>query len=247
MVQGPRRTGRSGPALIRLLARLTDIEVSESGQALSERLSQWLGWTDAIALSAALDGGPPAVPAGPPAQAEAGERECARVRGTLAGAIAADRILAPAPARAGRAHAPSSGAAATGTAEYLVYRERYRYLQQSMENAVGALRTRLRTMLAAATPEMARLAVLDAVMERALGARERSLLAGVPALLEARFERLRQAAEEDPPEAGPAARGAWLDAFRHDMRSVLLAELDVRLQPVEGLLAALRASRPGHP
>ncbi|HEX7936672.1 MAG TPA: DUF3348 family protein, partial [Paraburkholderia sp.] len=40
--------------------------------------------------------------------------------------------------------------------------------------------------------------------------------------------------------AQPSAPGAWLDVFRKDMQSVLLAELDVRLQPVEGLLAALR-------
>jgi hypothetical protein len=41
--------------------------------------------------------------------------------------------------------------------------------------------------------------------------------------------------------AAPAVTpGTWLDAFRKDMQSVLLAELDVRLQPVEGLLAALR-------
>jgi hypothetical protein len=30
--------------------------------------------------------------------------------------------------------------------------------------------------------------------------------------------------------------------FRKDMQSVLLAELDIRFQPVEGLLAALRIS-----
>jgi len=38
------------------------------------------------------------------------------------------------------------------------------------------------------------------------------------------------------------ASALWLDVFRKDMQSVLLAELDVRFQPVEGLLAALRAS-----
>ena len=42
-------------------------------------------------------------------------------------------------------------------------------------------------------------------------------------------------------EAGQG-RNEWLETFRKDMRSVLLAELDVRLQPVEGLLATLRAS-----
>jgi hypothetical protein len=111
------------------------------------------------------------------------------------------------------------------------------------------LRVRLRSLLAAKTPALARLAVLDAVMERALGERERNLLGGVPGLLAGHFERLRAAeqaalavaaASEDA--AAALTPGAWLDVFRKDMQSVLLAELDVRFQPVEGLLAALRTS-----
>ena len=101
-------------------------------------------------------------------------------------------------------------------------------------------------MLAAKTPAMTRLARVDAVMERALSERERSLLAAVPALLGRHFERLRQAeqasmaAAQASGDAAEATPGAWLDVFRKDMQSVLLAELDVRFQPVEGLLAALR-------
>lgn len=37
-----------------------------------------------------------------------------------------------------------------------------------------------------------------------------------------------------------AVPDGWLDVFRKDMQSVLLAELDVRFHPIEGLLAALR-------
>ena len=33
--------------------------------------------------------------------------------------------------------------------------------------------------------------------------------------------------------------GAWLHTFCQDMRAVLLAELELRLQPVAGLLDAL--------
>src|SRR5690606_25202662 len=44
------------------------------------------------------------------------------------------------------------------------------------------------------------------------------------------------AASDQPPEAEAPA---WLDSFRPDMRELLLAELDIRLQPAEGLLAAL--------
>ncbi|WP_029227051.1 DUF3348 family protein, partial [Burkholderia ubonensis] len=61
MVQAPQRTALSGPTLVRLLARLADADVPESRQTLADRLSQWLGWTDAISLSSALNGSPPAV------------------------------------------------------------------------------------------------------------------------------------------------------------------------------------------
>jgi len=93
---------------------------------------------------------------------------------------------------------------------------------------------------------MSRLAEVDAVMERALSPRERSLLATVPGLLGGHFERLLKADRETRADAqaledaSEIAPGAWLTVFRKDMRSVLLAELDLRFQPVEGLLAALR-------
>jgi hypothetical protein len=268
MVQVPQRTAFSGPALIRLLARLTDVDVPESSQSLSDRLSQWLGWTDAIALSAALNNAPPAVAAGARAFGEAEESECARVRAVLAQTIVGDSVLAVAKRRgpASQAHAQGLSTAPVAPVDYAVFRQRYQALQQAMETGVGNLRGRLRAMLAARTPAMARLAMVDAVMERALAERERSLLAAVPGLLAAHFERLRTAEQQtladaeasvDPaaapevepdvtPGPAPAANppptppGAWLDAFRKDMQSVLLAELDVRLQPVEGLLAALR-------
>ncbi len=87
---------------------------------------------------------------------------------------------------------------------------------------------------------MARLAAVDAVMERVLGTQERNLLASVPGLLEGHFLRLRKAGQD--PANDDNDPGPWLDTFRADMRGVLLAELDFRFQPVEGLLAALRAS-----
>lgn len=238
MVQPPQRTALSGPALIRLLARLADLDVSPSGQPLADRLSQWLGWTDAIALSSALNGAPPAVAAGARAFGSAEESECARVRASLAKTIAGDSAFAV-ERRRGPAQAVATDADAT--VDYALFRQRYQSLQQTMETGIGHLRGRLRSLLAAQTPAMARLAAVDAVMERALGAREQNLLASVPGLLAGHFTRLRDAAQAAATDAEtPAAPRAWLDTFRKDMQSVLLAELDVRLQPVEGLLAALR-------
>jgi Protein of unknown function (DUF3348) len=272
MLQASQRTALSGPALIRLLARLADVDVPESRQSLSDRLSQWLGWTDAIALSSALNGKPPAVAANARAFGRVEEDECLRMRSLLAKSIANDSVLSTAKRRApgpmsASASVPAHAVAVDTPADYAVFRQRYLAQQQSMETAVGNLRGRLRGMLATRTPAMARLAVVDAVMERALGERERTLLATVPGLLAGHFERLREASQKaaavvaevgevaevadadrakdakdakDAAPAAPAAPDAWLDVFRKDMQSVLLAELEVRLQPVEGLLAALR-------
>ncbi|EIF34713.1 Protein of unknown function (DUF3348) [Burkholderia sp. Ch1-1] len=253
MLQTPQRTALSGPALIRLLARLADVDVPESRQSLSDRLSQWLGWTDAIALSSALNGNPPAVAvaAGARAFGSAEEADYLRARSSLAKAITGDSVFAVA-RRHGSMHASSQSVPTEPAADYAVFRQRYLAIQQSMETGIGNLRGRLRAMLAARTPNMARLAVVDAVMERALSERERSLLAGVPALLAGHFERLRaaeqaalaaaEAASETASDAAAPTPGAWLNLFRQDMQSVLLAELEIRLQPVEGLLAALRSS-----
>jgi len=130
--------------------------------------------------------------------------------------------------------------------DYPAFRQIYLSMQQTMETGIGNLRGRLRAKLAARTPDMSRLAEVDAVMERALSPRERSLLATVPGLLGGHFERLLKADRETRADAqaledaSEIAPGAWLTVFRKDMRSVLLAELDLRFQPVEGLLAALR-------
>ncbi|TDV38258.1 uncharacterized protein DUF3348 [Paraburkholderia caballeronis] len=242
MVQALQRTAVRGPTLVRLLARIADVDVSESRQSLSDRLSEWLGWPDAITLSTALAGAPPA--AARFAQAAGGDASslCAHARRSLTAAITA---ATRAPSMRG-ASAAQAAAAADTTADYADFRQRYLAVQQAMETDLGDLRARLRVMVAAMGPEMARLATVDAAMERALGARERGLFATVPALLGAHFERLRDAqqptpaADADTTETRAAAPGAWLRAFRTDMQSVLLAELDVRFQPVEGLLAALR-------
>lgn len=203
-----------GPSFIRLLARLGDADAAPPRTSWSDRLGQWLDWTHAVALATALDARAPAGSCDDGQdRSDSAARECTRVRAALADAIAADPAFADA-------------AAAT---DFAPLRQRCLALQQVMEADVAHLRGRLRATLAATSAPMARLAVIDAVMERTLARHERGLLATVPVVLGAHFERLRQGADE-----------AWFDTFRQDMRAVLLAELDVRLQPAQGLLAALR-------
>ncbi|KGE07436.1 hypothetical protein LA03_25980 [Burkholderia gladioli] len=306
----PQRSSLHAPALVRILTRLGGTDVQRTAQPLADRLSQWVAWTDAIALSSVLAAPAPVV-AGLRGN---GEDEAARglsLRSSLSKAIANDALLAPArQLRRGGAFAPAQLARppepAETDADFALYRQCCLSLQQKMESEIGDLRARLRPRLAAQSPALAKLAALDATMERALAARERSLFGAVPGLLGAYFERLRadakaaraeaEATDDDgngeaaqagsdgnggndgndggsgngsanghasgpaaAPAAAPLTRAAdvapplrarlaqasapdsWLDTFRKDMQSVLLAELDLRFQPVGGLLAALRA------
>ncbi|WP_345777964.1 DUF3348 domain-containing protein [Lysobacter capsici] len=243
-MQAPRRATVRGPTFIRTLARLTIADVPPPARSLSDQLSQWVDWTHAVALSTALDGRPPAALLDDRILRSAEDDECARVRASLASAIVADRAFAAATPR-GPGPASAASADVDETLDFPFYRQRYLALQQTMEAGVGRLRERLRAMLTHGTPGMVRLAAVDAVMERALGRRERALLSAAPTLLGQHFERLREAAlvaadAQATADAQLAPSTAWLETFRKDMREVLLAELDVRLQPAQGLLAALR-------
>ncbi|MBN8888141.1 MAG: DUF3348 domain-containing protein [Rudaea sp.] len=238
MVQALQRTVVRGPTFIRLLARLTDVAPSPPSQSLPDRLGQWLDWTQAIALSTALDGKTSTPDPDLPISDNVEENDCARLRATLVRAIADVPELADAGQSSGE-RARAGEAEANAQVDYALFRQRYVELQRKMLVATGSLRGRLRDRLAQGSGDMPRLAAVDAAMELALSAREQKLLSAVPALLGEHFERLRTDERKAPDDTGPAT-GAWLDVFRRDMRNVLLAELDVRFQPVEGLLAALR-------
>ena len=236
MVRGSHRTGLTGSPLVRLLARLTEADASSSKHVFSERLSQWFDWTNAISLATALSEGSGAradTSAASPSVSRLAE-EAARARGGLEGSITEDFARPPAgrpQQQHGHSHEPAPTMAADVKADLALWRRRYTAKQQLVDASVQALRGRLRSALAAGSPALAKLAALDEVMEQVLGEHERTLLSIVPKWLEQRFERLSNT--QSPAEG--------LDALRSDMCEVLLAELDFRWQPIEGLLGALRA------
>lgn len=227
------RAPAHGHALIRLIARISGADAPAPSQSLSDRLGQWIDWRHAVALSAALD----ARPAAPADAAIGDDGECERVRMALVAAIEGDRAFSSAGVAPGAADD-----AEAALAEAAFYRQRYLTLQQVMEGEIGRLRGRLRHRLARQGGAPGRLAGIDAVMEQAVGVHERSLLAPLPEQVAGHFARSRQAAGVDAAaeDSRIDARATWLDRFRDDMKRLLLAELDIRLQPCLGLLAALR-------
>jgi hypothetical protein len=211
-----------GSKLVRLLGDGILTDAPAPGMDFAERLSLWLNAFDAIGLQAAqqairsiataADGKP-----GPrPPRAEVLAENVQRVRSVLARAIAQDFLAA--------ATANPDGAADGG---YAPFHQRHQELQRQMEQMVGALREHVRQALGRASSCLRQLAALDASMEQVLAQREQALLAAAPLLLRRRF-------------AQRADSGAEAKTFLSDWREALLAELDLRLEPVVGLLDALR-------
>lgn len=239
ILEAPRRALVRGPTFIRLLARLTDVDVAPPHPSLPDRLGEWIDWTRAVALSRALDG-TPVTGTGGPAFGSAEESAYAGARASLTRAIiGGERLSSP--------KSPTGDGSEHADADFTVFRQHCLAMQRSMQATAGQLRGRLRDMLAGISTDMARLAEVDALMESVLSPREHALLGAVPALLGQHFERQRLAAQQAPENVPTAASGAgpWLDVFRRDMQGVLLAELDVRFLPLEGLLAALRTHSQG--
>ncbi|TAA26860.1 DUF3348 domain-containing protein [Pseudoxanthomonas winnipegensis] len=239
----PRQHGPvPGPAFVRLLARLGQVAVPAAPPALPERLAQWVDWNRAVALSRALDGVPSPAADGPGFDAAEAEA-CHAQRAALASAIREDRELAAAIQRR-LDKAAGEGASLDQAVDFAVFRQRYLAHQRAMLSTTGLLRGRLRDMLGHGPAALARLAEVDAVMESTLSPREQTVLAAAPALLEQHFLRLRPAEAEPPPAtvdptADAAPMPAWLQTFAQDMQRALLAELDLRFQPIDALLAAL--------
>jgi hypothetical protein len=266
MAERAKHTAFTDSELIRLMARLAGGQakalVGAQPPAFSTQLSQWLGWTDAVALASALDG---SAAVGTPLQGDAAAElleEGLRVRAALAKALATPGAGSADPGRwpvKPRAGARLGGALEEDPTDFATHRRRVHAQQQAMETAVSGLRARLRAGLAAASPQHAKLAAVDAVMEQALLPQAQRLMSAVVVLLERRFRALQVGADgvaergvnQRPSPLGtpsPLARDgkqpapAWLEAFRQDLEAVLLAELDFRFQPIEGLMAALRST-----
>ena len=128
----------------------------------------------------------------------------------------------------------------TGYQPYLKF---YALHQSDMEFRVQRLRLKIRQQVAGHSRELAQLVALDEALADALSAQSRKLFAQIPRLLGSRFDYLRQqqfetnAASKQNPQLWLEADG-WLQKFYREMQGLLLAELDVRLQTVVGLVEA---------
>lgn len=247
------RTNFHSSKLIRCLADLAIVDAVEPGNEFAEKLGLWIHFADAINLSAVHSDSiarPPKMQAGtqPDKQAAAcaaAGTEFNRIQANLVNSIT--KSFSP---KLGKSHislpAPALELPLDLGAAYAPYRRFYEAHQRDMELSIQPLRTNVREALAKASPRQRKLAELDVALEKILRERESKLLAKVPVLLKKRFEQLFKAHQQqlvDTQQAdNPAAwtqAGAWLARFCNDLQMLLLAELELRLQPAMGLIEAL--------
>lgn len=268
MASGLLRTTFNRSELVRILSETAPPDVAPPYD-FGERLGKWLDFTDALTLypilnretrvPAAALSADPARPSPLPAQLE-------RVRQVLSEAILDDGVFNrhTASVEEGRETPPEAppaakipfptplpGDDAASAADFAPYHRFYLAHQRDMTAAIALLRNAARKALAERSPAHRQLAELDAAFQDVLTARERNLLGTIPMHLAKRFdERYRDHLEaltdatDDPTQW--AVPGGWLEGFCHDTQAVLLAELDLRLKPVAGLIAALENPDPNH-
>jgi hypothetical protein len=140
-------------------------------------------------------------------------------------------------------------------AGFVAYQRFYSLHQSEMDHRVLTLRRQLQQIMSGRSTELAQLATLDSSMAETMVDFSRRTFAGVSYLLAKRFYYLHQQYRDTQaenvdvnPESANSAqdeavrclqKGAWLDRFIREMQAILLAELELRLMPVIGLIEAL--------
>ena len=261
----PRASLHSAP-LVRFLTEHALLEPQPAQGHVGERLGQWLDFRQAIPLHALLQSGDQPV-AAPPARAVA-NADAVRAHVDKTRELLSASILHAAPVP-GTPRIPLPTDAPEQPLKLSQAWEHYRRYasthQRQMESSIETLRTQVRATVAHASTALHQLALLDAAYEQALHEREARLLASLPAKMEIRFMHLAGSAPapaepdaETPPaptdkraktQAQPASpkpqpKPDWLLQFESELQQALLAELDLRLQPVLGLVDAYQVQQP---
>jgi hypothetical protein len=132
------------------------------------------------------------------------------------------------------------------TTAYEPYRKFYKSRQRGLDIRIQRLQTEIRDAISGLSPSLSQLSRMDKALSEALSEASREIFAVIPKLLEQRFNRLFDLHRSELPEnpevtdIEPWMRpGGWISVFCMEMREFLLAELEVRLQPVVGMIDSL--------
>ncbi|MDC0664340.1 DUF3348 family protein [Marinobacter sp. SS21] len=238
--QSTAQAATPGHHLVQLLASLGHRHLSDESPCFAERLGRLFGLADTMNLDAAL-----ALRKRDAQQSQQNTVDSLRQGLAAMRQSLTDQLNASFATRESRS-APGLPVPKMDDDSPDVSRYQRFYLarQRAIVAGIRQQRLLLRKALAQHSPALAQLAELDTVFESTLSNFVGQSFSVVPIILEKRFDALWQAHQHAHPTDAQSpedwlAPGAWLHQFCQDMKRLLLAELDVRLEPVLGLLDAL--------
>jgi len=248
MIQTTSSTLLDRSRLVSMLMELSTDNLSSKDYNLAERLSSLIGVSGSLDLARALQLLPTSVST---FKTEGGigiqddvMATCQQMMQLITSSFVPEMVVGSADMQI-KAPTASAGIKAEVLQTYEPYRRFYSAHQVEMAVGLQALRQRVRSSLSGVSVELHQLATLDMVLDQSLALHTRKLFNVIPKLLEQRFKLLLQnhleknaGSVDDDPNLWLEPEG-WLAFFYHDMRELLLAEFDVRLQPILGLLEAL--------
>ncbi len=256
MTRALQRKNAPSSSLIRTLSDLAVLKIDEPDGDFAEKLGQWIDFADAITLRAVHSASAAIAPAKKPGAQSVARvgiaQEFERMRVVLE-----DSIKVSCSPTAGQTRLalpiPKLGTPLEDARAFEPYRRFHLAHQRDMELSVRSLRAKVRDQIAKVSPRLKQLADFDAALDAILSERENKLLSTVTLRLEARFEQLLKAhqqalacaQQEDSPDLWTNA-GSWLRRFCRELQTVLLAELDLRLQPTVGLIEAFNHESTKH-
>lgn len=256
MTRALQRTNFHSSDLIRTLDELAVMNIDEPDGDFAEKLGQWIDFADAITLCAvhnACTAIPPGMKSGAQPFARAAiAQDFDRMRVVLENSIKVScspnagqtRLALP---------IPKLGTPIEDASAYEPYRRFHLAHQRDMELSVRLLRANVREQIAKVSSRLKQLADFDATLDGILRERENKLLSTVALRLKMRFDQLLKAhqqtlasaQQEDSPDLRMKAE-SWLTRFCSELETVLLAELDLRLQPTVGLIEAFNHENRKH-
>lgn len=241
--------------LVRVLSDLAVSDVPYSPGNFAQRLGAWVDFADSMRLASfhdelrgqAFERNPNPLPG------EALKAEVLHVRSVLMHAVVNSYSPETGVARL-RLPVLGSERSCDLLMTYEPYHRFYAAHQREFDALIQPLQLRVREIISGYSAELAQLAAIDETMRELLSIHIRKSLAAIPRLLQKRFDFLLQEyrAEQGEPDAealqrppGDAVPDAWmtpdgwLGRFCGEMQVLLMAELDLRLMPILGLVEAV--------
>ena len=255
MTQASPNVSLNGSRLIRFLSDLAVSDVEVSHKQFTEKLGQLISFSDAITLSAVHSKLSKMACEPTEATSESVRVEFLRVREVLVKSIIMSFTFSTRPSTI-PLPIPKADTPRDKAVSYEPYQRFYARHQREIDFKVQSLQLYVRDGVSGLSLELAQLVALDAALGDVLAVHTRRLFAVIPKLLSKRFEYLKKEHQqalanlEDNDTSGSndpfvdnqaewIKPGGWLHTFYQEMQGLLLAELDVRLQPILGLVETL--------